>query len=684
MADTASLIVRVNAEGVDKASKQLDSFATAAETAERASNKLPNATKTAEASIKKLGHVAGQAGFQLSDFVVQVQGGTSAFTAFAQQGGQLFGAISPIAGLVATVAGVVGGALYNSLSDSTASSHELADAQERVKDMLELTEKGVYEVSDAFITYVRSGATASEISATLYTTLGALRTQFKAATADIIENGKALQDNGFLTSLAVTQMAAAGQAAQGIKLQMNASAESLGLTTDEWKNLNAAQDTFNKAPTVKNAEKLSAVSGALFDKYGEGNKKLADYNATLQDTTYKLRENAKQNEVVKKSREEANKKIAEQDKAEADLEAKLRKREADRLAREAEQAKNKADRQAKAYAAEAQRQQKAADTFLATLARQNSDELAAVKAQEEQKLATLNEFYAKGNIDQQAYEEAKTQIVTDAEAKRNEIITKQRDELMKKQMSADAYVAQMQALGESEFAELDRQYSIKLKKLDDFHAQGLVSEQDYQASLNAMNSEYALDRAKATSNAFGSMASNIGSALGEASGAYKAFAIVQATIATYTAAIEAYKSTAAIPVVGPFLAPVAAAAAVGAGMAQVSAIRSAREQGGQLAAGQASTIAERGKPEVIMPAGASRVRTVQQMREMMGQDNKSGGGDNVTIVNNTTGRVDSAVTERDDEGRLRIIISETVASQLQDNNSPISKARRSTRGRPGY
>ena len=109
MADTASLIVRVNAEGVDKASKQLDSFATAAETAERASNKLPNATKTAEASIKKLGHVAGQAGFQLSDFVVQVQGGTSAFTAFAQQGGQLFGAISPIAGLVATVAGVVGG-----------------------------------------------------------------------------------------------------------------------------------------------------------------------------------------------------------------------------------------------------------------------------------------------------------------------------------------------------------------------------------------------------------------------------------------------------------------------------------------------------------------------------------------------------------------------------------------------
>jgi SLT domain-containing protein len=180
------------------------------------------------------------------------------------------------------------------------------------------------------------------------------------------------------------------------------------------------------------------------------------------------------------------------------------------------------------------------------------------------------------------------------------------------------------------------------------------------------------------------MAANAKTAFGEASTAYKAFAIAQATIATYTSAIEAYKSTAAIPVVGPFLAPVAAATAVAAGLANIAKIRSAREQGGQLSAGQASTIAERGKPEVIMPAGASRVRTAKQMKEIMGQNGSPSGGDNVTIVNNTTGRVDSAVTERDDEGRLRIIISETVASQLQDNNSPISKARRSTRGQPGY
>lgn len=677
MADTASLIVRVNAEGVDKASKQLDSFATAAETAERASNKLPNATKTAEATIKKLGNVAGQAGFQLSDFVVQVQGGTSAFTAFAQQGGQLFGAISPIAGLVATVAGVVGGALYNSLSDATDKSAQLAAGLETVKDALELSSDGTYAASEAFEIYVNQGASVADINNFVERGLQSLAAQAVSTAQQIVAAAQAINDGySFLergvANLATSTIAQSGNIAGAVEFQTKAWEEATGATEEQRKQIKQ----FSQAVEQGLPGATEAFKGWL-DTVTDGGK----------SGTVQLK--ALRNEVYRVS--DIQRDQLAQEKGFANIRESLAKQQQERQSKAEELARRIAEREAKRGAsavaretAAAQRQQKAADTFLATLARQNSDELAAVKAQEEQKLATLNEFYAKGNISQQAYEEAKTQIVTDAEAKRNEIITKQRDELMKKQMSADAYVAQMQALGESEFAELDRQYSIKLKKLDDFHAQGLVSEQDYQASLNAMNSEYALDRAKATSNAFGSMASNIGSALGEASGAYKAFAIVQATIATYTAAIEAYKSTAAIPVVGPFLAPVAAAAAVGAGMAQVSAIRSAREQGGQLAAGQASTIAERGKPEVIMPAGASRVRTVQQMREMMGQDSKSGGGDNVTIVNNTTGRVDSAVTERDDEGRLRIIISETVASQLQDNNSPISKARRATRSRPGY
>ncbi|HAF5411018.1 TPA: hypothetical protein G7958_004558 [Salmonella enterica] len=343
-----------------------------------------------------------------------------------------------------------------------------------------------------------------------------------------------------------------------------------------------------------------------------------------------------------------------------------------------------ADKAAKKSVDAFERQKKAAEDFYYQSIHLNDDVFQKIQANQEEQLTKLQEFYSNRLLSDQQYETAKTQIMLEADTARQAELDKREKERLEKQFSADAYVAQTQALAEGEFAELDRQYEVKLQKLNDFHAQGLIAEETYQQTLNAMNDTYALDRAKATGTAFGNMASNIGAALGEASTAYKAFAIAQATIATYTSAVEAYKSTAAIPVVGPYLAPVAAAAAVAAGLANVGKIRSAREQGGNLAAGQISTIAERGKPEVIMPASASRVRTAEQMRQIMGENDAKSGGDNVTIVNNTTGRIDSAATERDDEGRLRIIISETVSSALLDSNSAISKSRRATRGQPGY
>lgn len=345
---------------------------------------------------------------------------------------------------------------------------------------------------------------------------------------------------------------------------------------------------------------------------------------------------------------------------------------------------NADDKAAKAAAKKAEQLRNQAQDYLDTLARQNNDELKAIDAQEQQKLAKAKEFYSQGALSLKEYEQAKTAIVLEAGQKRQDELDKRQKEAQEKQQKGDDFMAQIMGQNATELELLDIQEQQKLAVADKYREQGLINEEQYQAALNAINEQYATKRAEALGSSFGDMAANAKTAFGEASTAYKAFAIAQATIATYTSAIEAYKSTAAIPVVGPFLAPVAAATAVAAGLANIAKIRSAREQGGQLSAGQMSTIAERGKPEVIMPAGASRVRTAQQMKEIMGQNGSTSGGDNVTIVNNTTGRVDSAVTERDDEGRLRIIISETVASQLQDNNSPISKARRATRGQPGY
>ncbi|EPS8079276.1 hypothetical protein ACVHV4_004624 [Salmonella enterica subsp. enterica serovar Braenderup] len=742
MADTASLIARVKTEGVSQAEDQLDAFASAAGKADTAAGKLGDTTQKQTTKLRGFGTGAQQVGYQVQDMIVQIQGGTSAFVAIGQQGSQLAGAFGPggaVIGAIIALSAAVGGTLYKALGGAKISAEELQESAKTLEDVLQKNKDGVYELSDGFVKLANDTGTASQALARFYEAQSATVTQTEGAKEAITDLVDSLDTWTNGSAIGAQRSLELGQQTSSLTGYIEDLSDKFGITNQEAEALVPLLASVQKNASPENIKALSDETARLNDKYQGTNSELVKFNGELfknigqmqdaaskadalsgsQDklgnavnsTTQRLKE---QNDQIIKNVQIGN--LADKERyaaqAQADKEAfakregvtkeqiaaynaardeearqdiqRVKDMEAKRAAAEQKAADTRASQQAKRAETEAQRQQNAARNFLDTLQRQNQDELAAIDAQEQQKLEKLQAFRDNETISQQQFEEAKTQIALDADAKRNEILQRQTEERIKKQFSADAYVAQMQALADSEFAELDRQYEVKLQKLNDFHSQGLIAEDTYQQTLSSINDEYALSRAKATGDAFGDMAGNIGTALGEASTAYKAFAIAQATIATYTSAIEAYKSTAAIPVVGPFLAPVAAAAAVAAGLANIGKIRSAREQGGSLAAGQMSTIAERGKPEVIMPAGASRVRTAEQMRQIMGESAGKSGGENITIVNNTTGRVDSVSQERDDEGRLRIIISETVSSALQDSNSAISKSRRATRGQPGY
>ncbi|EHR4097466.1 hypothetical protein KUD86_001743 [Salmonella enterica subsp. enterica serovar Montevideo] len=742
MADTASLIARVKTEGVSQAEDQLDAFASAAGKADTAAGKLGDTTQKQTTKLRGFGTGAQQVGYQVQDMIVQIQGGTSAFVAIGQQGSQLAGAFGPggaVIGAIIALSAAVGGTLYKALGGAKISAEELQESAKTLEDVLQKNKDGVYELSDGFVKLANDTGTASQALARFYEAQSATVTQTEGAKEDITDLVDSLDTWTNGSAIGAQRSLELGQQTSSLTGYIEDLSDKFGITNQEAEALVPLLASVQKNASPENIKALSDETARLNDKYQGTNSELVKFNGELfknigqmqdaaskadalsgsQDklgnavnsTTQRLKE---QNDQIIKNVQIGN--LADKERyaaqAQADKEAfakregvtkeqiaaynaardeearqdiqRVKDMEAKRAAAEQKAADTRASQQAKRAETEAQRQQNAARNFLDTLQRQNQDELAAIDAQEQQKLEKLQAFRDNETISQQQFEEAKTQIALDADAKRNEILQRQTEERIKKQFSADAYVAQMQALADSEFAELDRQYEVKLQKLNDFHSQGLIAEDTYQQTLSSINDEYALSRAKATGDAFGDMAGNIGTALGEASTAYKAFAIAQATIATYTSAIEAYKSTAAIPVVGPFLAPVAAAAAVAAGLANIGKIRSAREQGGSLAAGQMSTIAERGKPEVIMPASASRVRTAEQMRQIMGESGGKSGAENITIVNNTTGRVDSVSQERDDEGRLRIIISETVSSALQDSNSAISKSRRATRGQPGY
>lgn len=336
------------------------------------------------------------------------------------------------------------------------------------------------------------------------------------------------------------------------------------------------------------------------------------------------------------------------------------------------------DKAAKAAAKLAEQQRKQAQDFIDSVKRQNQNELEAIDEKERQKLAKLDEFRKQNALKDGEYEATKTKIALDADAQRNELLQKQTEERMKEQESADAYIAQLQANFEGEAAELDRQYAIKQEKLDEFHKKGLISEEDYQNALAGLRQQKADALIAADLSTWGTIAANVKNAASENTALYKAAAITEATISTYLAATKALATG------GPILGPILAASTIALGLANVARISSAREQGGTLAAGQASTIAERNKPEVIMPASASRVRTAEQMRQIMGENGGKSSPTSINIVNQTTGRIDDVQQQQDDEGRITLLIREVVSGDLQDSNSKISQSRRVTRNQPGH
>jgi hypothetical protein len=79
---------------------------------------MKNGTEAGAKGTKNWKSTMQQAGYQVNDFIVQVQGGQSALLAFSQQGSQLAGAFGPggaVVGAVIALSSVIGGVLISSL-----------------------------------------------------------------------------------------------------------------------------------------------------------------------------------------------------------------------------------------------------------------------------------------------------------------------------------------------------------------------------------------------------------------------------------------------------------------------------------------------------------------------------------------------------------------------------------------
>lgn len=171
--------------------------------------------------------------------------------------------------------------------------------------------------------------------------------------------------------------------------------------------------------------------------------------------------------------------------------------------------------------------------------------------------------------------------------KMREVLEAEREiELERLQMNIDTYALGTQARIDAEIA-----YAEAKQNLD----QQIATNEDAinrEKSKNAIKWEELTQEEKLgiASKAFGDLAS----ILGEESAAGKAAAIAATTIDTYQSATSSYKSLSGIPIVGPVLGGIAAAAAVASGIATVKKITATKTPkpkggGGGLVSGSAPT-----------------------------------------------------------------------------------------------
>ena len=160
MADP-TLVFKAKTDELLQASNRLDQVSKSGKKASDATDKYNKTSKETEKQAKRTSNLLNQAGFQIQDFAVQIQGGTSAFVAFSQQGSQLFSVFSPMLGLTAALAGIIGGQLYSALGDATEATDLFDTALKGLDKTIEESSNGTQILTEEFEKLVKFSRAAA-------------------------------------------------------------------------------------------------------------------------------------------------------------------------------------------------------------------------------------------------------------------------------------------------------------------------------------------------------------------------------------------------------------------------------------------------------------------------------------------------------------------------------------------
>lgn len=374
--------------------------------------------------------------------------------------------------------------------------------------------------------------------------------------------------------------------------------------------------------------------------------------------------------------------VLEEEKAQIDaiLQAEVKRGEAIVVAQEkaavAAAARKKADEEAAAAAVQSGREEAAGrelDRFfkqeeakrrkleetaqkeLDLFARLGETKLEETNRIENERLVRLQSFLDQALVNEQEFEAAKTQILTDGEAQRKQI----KDEA-----------------AEEDRARWDDQNQAAINAGETFSStlsQGLVDVAKQSKSLG--------DVVKGT---IASVADSVAQALLQQviqtqvvdrilSGLYVKQTAAEVATQQQKAGLNAFVSTSGAPFPLNLGAPAAAAAAqataasLGAG---VIAAASAREQGGQFYAGQDLLVGERG-PELVSFGNNGRVTNASGTNAAMGA--QAPANVSLVVIDQSDGAKEFEQST-DEEGRIVLLIRSIVSGDFADSNSEISKS----------
>ena len=287
---------------------------------------MKNGTEAAGKATGNFKNIMQQGGYQIQDFIVQVQGGQSALVAFSQQGSQLASVFSPVAGAVLTIATVIAGSLIASLGSGKNAVDSLKEAIATMDSVVSVSSSGVAVYTDKFAQLAKANSAVATLmrqqaQLELQAALSKVSAEVTKASSDFIGFGDSLVSslgggyasvklfNDYMSQLNITtnswteaikQASAAGQAGQ---TSMNGMIATVGALAGKFQLSDQQAFEFAKqlSDIAKNPsdEKLQALVVTL-QRVGEGTssgaatareyaKRLLEIATSSADATQRLR-----------------------------------------------------------------------------------------------------------------------------------------------------------------------------------------------------------------------------------------------------------------------------------------------------------------------------------------------------------------------------------------------------------